>query len=310
MLGAETGGAIHLDSCREAGLSDEQLAWLVETRRWQSPLPRVYVTFSGPIPTTTLQHAALLYAGVGAVLSHETAGYFYRLCREPGRIHLTVRYDRDVADQPGLVIHRSRTLIEADTHPVFTPRRTTAERTVLDLLAGCPTADAALGLVADACGGVFTSAEKIRDALTTRTRTRWRKVVLEALPDVRAGAQSAFEVRDARMRRAHNLPTGDRQFVRHADGTEHLDIRIRKYRMDVELDGRLGHNRSPEVWRDMRRDNRSEVERHRHLRYGWADMIERECEVAIQQALILRQQGWTDQFRRCPKCPPDLPPGL
>jgi hypothetical protein len=112
------------------------------------------------------------------------------------------------------------------------------------------------------------------------------------------------------MRRAHNLPMGERQFKRHADGTEHLDLRIRKYRMNVELDGRLGHNKSVEAWRDMRRDNRSEVEQHRHLRYGWGDMVDRECDVAIQQGVILRQQGWTEGFRRCPKCPPSLPPGL
>lgn len=144
-LGAATAGAVHLNGCRAAGLTDEQIGWLVESGRWQSPFPRVYVTFSGPIPTATMHHAAILYAGDGAVLSHETAGAFCRLCREPGAIHLTVPYDRDVADQPGLVIHRSRTLAEDDVHPVFTPRRTTAERTVLDLLAGCATADAALG---------------------------------------------------------------------------------------------------------------------------------------------------------------------
>jgi hypothetical protein len=42
----------------------------------------------------------------------------------------------------------------------------------------------------------------------------------------------------------------------------------------------------------MRRDNRSEVMRLRELRYGWADMVDKPCEVAIEQAVILRQQGW------------------
>jgi hypothetical protein len=80
---------------------------------------------------------------------------------------------------------------------------------------------------------------------------------------------------------------------------------VEEYRLHVELDGRLGHDRAAEVWRDYRRDNRSEVLRLRHLRYGWADMIDRECQVAAEQAEILRQQGWTGRFRPCPKCPSD-----
>jgi hypothetical protein len=40
----------------------------------------------------------------------------------------------------------------------------------------------------------------------------------------------------------------------------------------------------------MRRDNRSEV--------------------AIEQAVILRQQGWRGTFKRCRQCPSMLPPGL
>jgi hypothetical protein len=48
----------------------------------------------------------------------------------------------------------------------------------------------------------------------------------------------------------------------------------------------------------------------RHLRYGWADLIDRPCEAAIEQGVILRQQGWTGPFRRCPHCPDQLPQGL
>lgn len=304
-LGHDTAGAMQLAACRAAGLTDEQLSWLVETGRWQLVYPRVYVTFSGPIPATTRQHAALLYAGEGAMLSHQTAGFFWRLCPDPGVIHLSVPYDRDVRDQQGLAIHRSRTLRPADAHPVFVPRRTLPERTVLDLLAGCPSVDRALALVADACGGIFTDAERIRLAILAKPKTRWRRVVLAALPDVRAGAHSILEIHDARLRRAHNLPMGTRQFARSGDGTEFLDVLIEEYRLHVELDGRIGHNRTKGVWRDMRRDNRSEVEGLRHLRYGWADVLDRPCAVAAQQAEILRQQGWTGHFTRCPRCAGD-----
>jgi hypothetical protein len=55
----------------------------------------------------------------------------------------------------------------------------------------------------------------------------------------------------------------------------------------------------------MRRDNASEVRGMAHLRYGWADIADRGCEVAGEQARVLRQRGWLGKFRRCPRCPRD-----
>jgi hypothetical protein len=296
--------------CRALGLTDGERRWLLASGRWQQVYPRVIATFSGPVPPAALQVAAVMYAGQGARLSHETSGRCWRLCRASAEIHITVPYERKVDPQPGLVIHRSRTTGAGDVHPVFVPPRHTVEQTVLDLLAGCSTADAALGLVADALRWPLTTADTIRRALEAKPCTRWRKVVLEALPDMSAGAQSAMEVRELRVRRAHGLPPGERQFTRLADGTEHLDVFDEEFGMHTELDGRLGHERGREIWRDMRRDNRSEVAQLRHLRYGWADLFDRPCEVAIQQAVVYRQQGWVGRFKRCRRCPPALPPGL
>jgi hypothetical protein len=309
-LGADTSGAVHLDQCREVGMSVEQVKWQVESGRWQSPFPRAYVTFSGPIPLVTMQHAALLYAGEGAALSHESAGHCWRLCRQPMAIQLIVPYSRQVDAQPGIVLHRSRTMEDVDVHPVFRPRRTAIERTVLDLLANTWTADAALGMVADAVRDRSTTPDRLREAILRRPRTRWRRVVLDALPDVRAGAHSVLELRDAGIRRRHGLPLGRRQKRRLNDGTEYLDVVVEEWQLHVELDGRLGHDRARETWRDMRRDNRSERQRMRHLRYGWADLVDRSCEVAIEQAVILRQQGWAGPFRTCRSCPLPLPPDL
>ena len=303
-LGDATAGAVHLEECHAVGLSDRQLHWLVASGRWQSPYRRVYVVFSGPIPLLTMQYAALLYAGAGAGLSHESSGRCWRLCLEPPDIHLTVPYLRVVDEQPGLIVHRSRTLVPEDIHPAFSPPRTRVERTVLDLLAGRTTADAALGLVADSLRAPQCTPDSLRAALQLRPRTRWRKVVLEALPDLRAGAQSPLELHDAGLRRSHGLPAGSRQARRLADGTEYLDVLIEEWNQHIELDGRLGHDRARELWRDMKRDNRSEVANLRHLRYGWADLIDRPCDVAREQALVLRQQGWTGRLRPCPACRP------
>lgn len=305
-IGIQAAGAVHIHSCREAGLDDERVRWLVESGRWRALWPRVYVTFSGPIPLLTLQHAAVLYAGKGSALSHQSAAALWNLRPAPPQIHVTVPYDRQVDAQVGLVLHRSRTLSKSDIHPAAAPRRTRVERTVLDLLGDCRSADAALALVADSVRRRLTAPDRLRSALIERPRTRWRKLVLEALPDVAAGAQSPLELRDAAMRRRHGLPRGRRQVRRVADGAEYLDIVIAEFGLHVELDGRLGHDRAREVWRDMRRDNRSEVSGLRHLRYGWADLVDRPCEVAREQARVLSQQGWPGPFRVCPSCPAGL----
>jgi hypothetical protein len=297
-------GALSLDECLATGMTARQLHWLLESGRWQMPFPRVYVTFSGPLPAATVQAAALLYAGEGAALSHESAGALWRLCPTPPKVHIIIPYRRQVDDQIALQLHRSRTLTDQDVHPTFVPRRTTVERTVLDLLSSKRSGDAALGLVGDAIRTRLTSPDRLRAALSDKPRARWRKEIFDALPDVEAGAQSLLELKDADIRRRHGLPRGTRQVGRLADGTEYLDVVIEEFGLHIELDGRLGHDKTRERWRDMRRDNRSEVARLRHLRYGWADLVDRPCDVAAQQAQVLRQQGWTGSFRRCPKCPP------
>jgi hypothetical protein len=306
-LGADTAGVVNLEMCRAAGLPASRVRWLVESGRWQRLHPRVFATFSGPVDVPTRRYATLLYAGRGAALSHRSAGALWGLCAEPPVIHVVVPSCRKVDPQPGLVIHRSRTLSHAQVHPTLLSPRTRVERTVVDLLAEQPTADRALGLVADALREGLSTAPRLRDAVNAGRGIRWRRVVLEAIPDLTQGARSVLELRDAAMRRAHGLPAGRRQVRRRHTGVEYLDVLVEEFGLHVELDGRLGHDRGSEIWRDMRRDNASELRGLRHLRYGWADLVDRPCAVAAEQAQVLAQQGWTGRLRRCSRCPGPAP---
>jgi hypothetical protein len=213
-----------------------------------------------------------------------------------------VPYARQVDRQPGICIVRSRTLQPEDV--VGSLRRTTVERTVIDLLPRCPTADSALALVAAAVSSRRTTAERLQSVIDRHQRLRWRAVVLTALPMVRVGAHSALEIGEAALRRRHGLPTGTRQYRRSSGSAEYLDVLDERWRIHVELDGRLGHDSARELWRDMRRDNRSEIAGLRHLRYGWGDIVGNPCAVAAQLGAVYRQQGWLGPYRRCPTCPP------
>ena len=309
-LAADSAGVLHRAECHAAGVTDRRLWWLLESGRWQQLFPRVIATFSGPVPRESMLHAALKYAGSGAALSHATAAALFGLRSWPESVVVTVPYVRSCRPQPGLTIHRSRTLTAEVVHPALSPPRTRVERTVLDLVGEQRTVEAVLALVADAVRQRLTTTGRLRATIQASPRGRWRREVLTALPDVAAGAHSVLEIHDARLRRRHGLPAGKRQVRRERDGTEWLDVRILEFGVHIELDGRLGHEKAGERWRDMRRDNASVVAMLRHLRYGWADVLGRPCEVAIEQGLVLRQQGWTGRFRRCPSCPPRLPAGL
>ncbi len=63
----------------------------VRSGRWRPIHPGVYATFSGSLTRRTRLWAAVLSAGPGAALSHETAAELHRLADKPVElIHLTV----------------------------------------------------------------------------------------------------------------------------------------------------------------------------------------------------------------------------
>jgi len=70
----------------------------------------------------------------------------------------------------------------------------------------------------------------------------------------------------------------------------------------VELDG-LAYHLIEDRWYDIHRDNylaRSDII---VLRYSWADITTRPCQVAMEIAAVLRQRGWTGTIRSCgPAC--------
>jgi very-short-patch-repair endonuclease len=70
----------------------------------------------------------------------------------------------------------------------------------------------------------------------------------------------------------------------------------------VELDGSASHP-AEQRWRDHHRDNAAAVDGVVTLRYGWADVTERPCEIAGEIGAVLARRGWPGPLRRCgPGC--------
>ena len=218
-------------------------------------------------------------------------------------IHVTVPAQRHIHPIPGVVIHRSRRAAAA-RHPALAPPRTRIEETTLDLAAVSKNLDDALAWLARACGARLTTAGRLQTALNDRTRVRWRAALMAGLDDISQGAHSSLELRYIRrVERPHGLPQPQRQ-VRIVRGgrTEYKDALYTEFGVGVETDGVIAHPLEAR-WRDRRRDNASIVEGIDTLRYNWADVTERPCQVAAEVAGALRQRGWRGTPRPCgPSC--------
>jgi Transcriptional regulator, AbiEi antitoxin len=287
-----------------AGMNREALSSLVRAGRWQRLHHGVYATFSGPVPREAVLWAAVLSAGDGAMLSHQTAAELARLADKPERfIHVTVPSGRAVTRVPGIVIHRSVRCKQA-RHPARMPPQTLIEETVLDLAGSAATVDDAVAWVTRALGRHLTTQTELREAMTDRPRMRWRTKLAELLSPDAEGMHSILEYRYHRdVELPHGLPAGTRQArFQHSGRTAYRDRLYEKYFVVVELDGRATHT-IDKRWDDIRRDNATSASGILTMRYGWLDVSEHPCQVAAEVARALANRGYRGARPCSPGCP-------
>jgi predicted transcriptional regulator of viral defense system len=292
-IAAWQAGAISRQQLLDVGISAQMIIRRVERQRWQQLHRGVYAVFTGPPGRETRLWAAVLRAGPGAVLSHQTAAELHGLIESAAEtIYVTVPSTRRVA-APGVVIRTSGRIGSA-RQPCREPPRTSVEETVLDLIQLARTFDDVCGWVTRACGKRLTTETKLRTAVALRKKMRWRIEVDDVLAATGDGIHSVLEYRYVRdVERAHGLPRSRHQQRVVIDGRAvYRDAYYEEYRLAVELDGRLAHP-DEERWRDSRRDVQAGARGVYTARYSWRDVYGHPCETALLQAQILRQRGWT-----------------
>lgn len=285
------------------GLTVDQIRTRLRTGRWQRLHPGVYATFAGAVPRAAQRWAAILAAGPGSVLSHQTAIALVGLDDGSDLIHVSVPPDRRVRPPSGVTVHISAR-IPAARHPTRMPPQTRVEETVLDLTQIAADLDRALGWVMRACARRLTTPARLRDALVQRKKVRWRAELSAVLGDIGTGCHSYLELRYLHdVERRHALPPGLRQQPRPRPGGRwYDDVRYPEYATVIELDGRAAHPADTR-WRDMRRDNAEVVAGGCVLRYGLTDVTGSPCAVAAQVATVLRRNGWPGTPTPCgPAC--------
>ncbi len=305
-LAQRQGGVVSRSQALKAGLSVGVIKFRVSSGRWRQVHPGVYATFTGGLGRCASLWAAVLSAGPGAMLSHETAAELQRLSDKPVEtIHVTIPGQRCVLAADGISIHRSGRTVEAVQRD-SNPPRTRVEETVLDLTQTAATFDDMCGWVTRAIARDLTDEGRLQAAMRERPRLRWRSELHELIAAAASGDHSVLEYRYERdVERAHGLPEPVRQapFAGPDGRTGRRDRVYRAYGVVVELDGRLGHG-PEDQWRDKARDNAAAVDGHQSLRYGWEHVRWHPCATALQVARVLRVHGWDGWPRPCsPGCP-------
>ena len=295
-------GVVTRAQAHSSGLSDKAISHRVATGRWQRIYPGVYATFSGPVPDVARLRAAVLYAGAGAVLSHETAAALHRLTDKPVPvIHLTVPPGRRVVPRPGLVIHRSSRILVGRRFPPGVLPQTLVDDTLLDLIDEAATFDEVCALVTRAFGRTLTSEGRLRATAGRRKRLRWRSDVDALITESAHGTHSRLEYHyDRDVERAHGLPKAQpqRRYTKLDGGKGFRDRSYSDYGVLVELDGVSAHPEE-DLWTDRERDNHAAMLRQQTLRFGWKHVRHQTCETAAMTAIVLRNHGWLGSPRPC-----------
>jgi hypothetical protein len=298
-------GVVSRSQALRAGLTTDMIKFRVSSGRWQQLHPGVYATFTGNPGRSARLWAAVLSAGGGAVLSHETAAELHGLTdRAANPIHVTVPWQRRVVAFSDISIHRSRRSWEIAQGYTYPPR-TKVEETVLDLTQTARSFDDVCAWVTRAFARDLTDEGRLRKAISARAKLRWRADLHELIAAAAGGDQPVLEFRYHRdVERAHGLPKPSRQawFTGSDECQGRRGCRERvydDYGVVVELDGKLAH-----PIQDQPRDNAAAVAGKQTLRYGWTHVKWQPCQTALHVARVLRLHGWDGSPRPCsPACP-------
>ena len=165
-------GVLTSAQLNELGFTDSAIRANIDGGRWQALHPRVYLLNTGAVAWPVRARAALAYAGPGAVLSHASSAYVRGWSGEPPDvIDVTVPYSRRARHQPTVRVHRSRSYLHI-VQSCAQPPRTTAARTVVDLLRACQSEDEALAFVLEAMRRKHADAASLWRELVAERRHR------------------------------------------------------------------------------------------------------------------------------------------
>jgi Transcriptional regulator, AbiEi antitoxin len=202
------GGVITRRQALATGLPATTVEAWVQRGHWTRLARGIYATSGGPPSREALLWAALLRAGPGAVLSHETAA---ELCGLPPgtapAIHVTVPARRNPArggTMPGVVVHRSDRAgrgagrVRPARASGRRPPHTRIDDTVIDLTQTSASFGEAFSWLGRAVARGLTTPRRLTQTAATRTRLHWRAEIGAALTALGAAGAAPSPAEGAR----------------------------------------------------------------------------------------------------------------
>ncbi|WP_374458095.1 type IV toxin-antitoxin system AbiEi family antitoxin domain-containing protein [Nocardioides sp.] len=299
---ANQSGVVSRRQALSLGLEPHDLRRLVRRRDLTPLFPGTFVDHTG-VPTWIQRAwAAVLFCAprepdvdcLGSALAGRSA---VRAADGPGRgeedgpVVVAIARDRRLVAPSGITVVRTYGLDERVQWNLGPPRMRYDEA-ALDVALACAGELDAVGAIARAVQGRHTTARRMQDALTRRSRAPRRAFLEAVLADVAAGSCSVLEREYLeRVVRPHRLPVGQRQLP---DGTlsgvVYRDTALGE--VLVELDGRLFHDTAEQRDHDHERDLDAAVEGLGTVRLTWGQVVGRPCCTAAKLSRILVRAGW------------------
>ncbi len=204
-------------------------------------------------------------------------------------IHVAIDESRTDSELLRVRVHRL-VGFEERVQWIVGPPRVRMEDALLSRCAEATSRVDALAVLTDACRRRITTPARLADELHRRTTVARRGWLLQALDEAADGVQSMLESGyRRRVERAHGLPRPDRQRTeRTEDGVVHRDVTYERFRLVIELDGRIGHELSHDRWDDQDRDLLVAGSEVMTLRLGWRHCESTPCRTAGRLARVLR----------------------
>jgi Transcriptional regulator, AbiEi antitoxin len=305
-LAGDQAGVVTRQQALGAGMSHGAIVARIKFGRWQRVHFGVYATFTGPMTRDAQLWAAVLVAGPGAQLSHQTAAEINRLTdRSSPFIHVTIPANRRIAPPKGVIIHLSSNLSVGWRFVRGVPPCTFAEETIVDLVHAATDLNDVIACVTGGFAKSKVSEGRLREVAAARKRLRRRGDLDEIILAGAGGAHSVIEYRyDHDVEQAHGLPTAAKQ-VKYTkpDGSRgYRDRCYEKYKLIVELDGKQYHPLEHRG-RDQDRDNDAAATVGSTLRYGWVDVTSKRCDSARQVHTAQTGRGYAGPLKPCsPVC--------
>jgi hypothetical protein len=283
-------------------VTDSEIERKLRRREWARVHGGVYVEHTGPLTWPQRAWAAVLFyapaalAGSSALRAANIRGHHQA---DDAPLRICVEAGRTVRSRPDIFVERLAHW-ESWTQTHLSPPRQRLEHALVYTASAKVREDEAVALLADAVQQGRTTPGRLVAALEEHSRLRHRRLLLEILRDVDAGAYSVLERHYlVRVERPHGLPTAERQRrVKQGRSPAFRDVDYIELGTSVELDGRIGHEEAADRWADLDRDLAAVVAGDLTLRAGWGQVLE-PCRLAEVLGRILLERGPVPTLRGC-----------